>query len=134
VCICVCALCVCLCVCVCVCVTLKEFQAMCACVFECVLYVCVCVCARMRVCSPAVYHSMLKLSFPCTEYDAQAQPELVELTGSIHDQHAHVRKHVHFSPCRRHGLLQNRQKVSSCCFLARRWLCPDQGPRACGMY
>ena len=97
---------------------LKEFQAMCMCLCVC-LWVSLCV-RSMRVRSRVSL--MLKLIYSRTEYDAQAQRELVELSGSIHDQFAHVRKHVHFSSCGRLGLLQNCQKVSAKCFHARQWL------------
>ena len=97
---------------------LKEFQAMCMCLCVC-LWVSLCV-RSMRVRSRVPL--MLKLIYSRTEYDAQAQRELVELSGSIHGQFAHVRKHVHFSSCGRLGLLQNCQKVSVKCFHARQWL------------
>jgi len=97
---------------------LKEFQAMCMCLCVC-LWVSLCV-RSMRVRSRVSL--MLKLIYSRTEYDAQAQRELVELSGSIHGQFAHVRKHVHFSLCGRLGLLQSCQKVSAKCFHARQWL------------
>lgn len=116
---------------------LKEFQVMCMCL--CVCGLCVSLCVRMHVfsleqtCFRCRSHHqpppsdtrlslVLKLIYSRTEYDAQAQRELVELSGSIHGQFAHVRKHVHFSSCGRLGLLQNCQKVSAKCFHARQWL------------
>lgn len=99
---------------------LKEFQAMCMCLCVCAVYMCCFVCAFM--CVRSRVSLILKIIHSRTEYDGQTQRELVELSGSMHDQFAHVREHVHFSSCGCLGLLQNCQKASDKCFHARPWL------------